>query len=69
MAPAGTPAAVVNRLNTALVSVLDSTEVKARLSTAALEPAFSTPAELRLKIQKDSAKWGRLIREFNIAAD
>ncbi|NPC58291.1 tripartite tricarboxylate transporter substrate binding protein [Caenimonas sp. S4] len=69
MAPAGTPDAIVNKLNAALVSVLDSTEVKARLSTAALETAFSTPAELRKKMEKDSAKWGKLIREYNIVAD
>ena len=69
MAPAGTPPAVVNKLNAALVAILDSTDVKARLSTAALETAFSTPAELRQKVRRDSAKWGRLIREFNIVAD
>jgi tripartite-type tricarboxylate transporter receptor subunit TctC len=69
MAAAGTPAHIVNKLNSALVSILDSTEVKARLSAAALETAFSTPAELRQKIRKDSAKWGKLIREFGIVAD
>jgi len=66
MAPAGTPKAAITKLNTALVSILDSTEVKARLSTASLETAFSTPEELRAKIQRDSAKWGALIRQFNI---
>jgi tripartite-type tricarboxylate transporter receptor subunit TctC len=69
MAPAGTPANVIAKINPALAAILGSTEVKARLSTVALETAFSTPAELRLKIQKDSEKWSKLIREHNIAVD
>jgi tripartite-type tricarboxylate transporter receptor subunit TctC len=69
LAPAGTPARIVNKLNAALVSILDSTEVKARLSTSALETSFSTPAELRQKIARDSAKWGKLIRDYNIVAE
>jgi tripartite-type tricarboxylate transporter receptor subunit TctC len=69
MAPAGTPANVIDKLNLALAAILGSAEVKARLSTAALETAFSTPAELRLKIQKDSEKWSKLIREYKITAD
>lgn len=69
MAPAGTPKAVIAKLNTALVGILDSTEVKARLSTASLETSFSTPEELRSKIQRDSAKWSALIKQFNISTD
>jgi tripartite-type tricarboxylate transporter receptor subunit TctC len=69
MAPAGTPASVIDKLNPALAAILGSTEVKARLSTAALETSFCTPAELRQKIQKDSEKWSRLIRENKISAD
>lgn len=69
LAPAGTPAGIVQKLNAALVAILDSTEVKARLSTSALETSFSTPEELRQKILKDSAKWGKLIRDYNIVAE
>jgi tripartite-type tricarboxylate transporter receptor subunit TctC len=69
LAPAGTPHDVVTKLNTALASILSSTEVKARLSTASLETAYSTPEELRTKIDRDSAKWGALIKQFNITVD
>jgi len=69
LAPARTPAHVINKLNPALTAILGSTEVKARLSTVALESAFSTPAELRQKIQRDSAKWSKLIRDYKISAD
>lgn len=69
MAPGGTPTPIIEKLNSALVSILDSTEVKARLYTASLETAFSSPAELRSKIERDSDKWGALIREHKLAAD
>ncbi|HTH77741.1 MAG TPA: tripartite tricarboxylate transporter substrate binding protein [Ramlibacter sp.] len=69
LAPAGTPASVIDKLNPALGSIIGSADVKARLATAALEPSFSTPGELRRKMVKDSEKWSKLIRENHISAD
>jgi tripartite-type tricarboxylate transporter receptor subunit TctC len=69
LAPAGTPAPIVAKLNAALVASLKDPEVRERFKTAGLEPTYSTPDELTQRIQVDAAKWSRLIREHNITAD
>lgn len=69
MAPAGTPAAIIARLNKELRGVLEAPDVKARFATVGLEPTSSTPEEVTQMIRRDSAKWGKLIKEYNITAD
>jgi len=69
LAPAGTPSSIIDKLHPLLATILGSADVKAQLATAALEPSFSTPGELRQRMQKDSEKWSKLIREFKISAD
>jgi tripartite-type tricarboxylate transporter receptor subunit TctC len=69
LAPAGTPAAVVARLNSALIAGLNNPEVRARFKTAGLETAYSTPEELTRRIKADTDKWSRLIRQYNITVD
>jgi tripartite-type tricarboxylate transporter receptor subunit TctC len=69
LAPAGTPAAVVAKLNAALVASLKKPEVRERFKTAGLETTFSTPEELTRRIQADTDKWSRLIHRYNITAE
>jgi tripartite-type tricarboxylate transporter receptor subunit TctC len=69
MAPAGTPAPIVARLNKELRVILDSPDVKAHFASVGLEPTSSSPEEVTQMMRRDSEKWGKLIKEHNLSAD
>ena len=69
LAPASTPAAIINRLNQEVVRLLHRAEVKQRLLSSGVEPLGSSPEELGAYIKADIAKWGKVIKEAGIRAD
>jgi tripartite-type tricarboxylate transporter receptor subunit TctC len=69
LAPAGTPAPVIARLNEAIVRILTTDAVKARLATLGLAVAPSTPAELTAIIREGLAVRGELVKAANIQAE
>lgn len=69
VAPAGTPADVVAKLNKALLAALDSTAIKARLQVLGLEATPSTPQQMNDYAAKERAKWGKLIQSVGIKVD
>jgi tripartite-type tricarboxylate transporter receptor subunit TctC len=66
MAPAGTPAAVVDKLHAALVEVLAMPDVNQRMVDAGLDVAPSTPAEFGKKVKDDMAAWNRAVANANL---
>ena len=67
LAPAGTPAAIVQRINTEVDKALADPAFKSEfLDKAGLEAMGGTPQQLTLLIKSERAKWGHLIREANI---
>ena len=66
---AGTPAAIIDRLNGALNEVLRSPEVREHLMSAGVTPAGGTPQELTALIQRESAKWKRVIEVSGATID
>lgn len=68
-APAGTPAAIVQRLNQEMVKTLSQAETKERLSRAGVEAVGSTPEQLAATLRTEMARWGKLIREAGIRAE
>ena len=62
VAPAGTPAAVVNRLNAELQSALNDPEIRRRIVASGAEPMPGTPAEFRSMIESEILKWARVIK-------
>jgi tripartite-type tricarboxylate transporter receptor subunit TctC len=68
-APAATPAPLVARLNEAMVKILTTDAVKAKLATLGLAVAPSTPAELAAVIKEGLAVRGELIKAANIKAE
>lgn len=62
LAPAKTPADIVNKLNDAVVKVLNLPEVKARLAEQGSEPVGSSPAEFKQFIAAEVGKWKELVR-------
>jgi len=69
MAPAGTPADVVNRVSADIAAVLRMPDVRDQLVGMGLEVVGSTPAEFAQYVKSESAKWGKVIREANVKVD
>ena len=69
LAPAGTPKAVVDRINTLVNQALEQPDVKARLATLGCDPAPSTPEAFAARVTGDVTRWKKLAAEKNIRAD
>ena len=65
-APAKTPAAVIAKLNAAIVAALNDPEVARKLIDVGAVPATSTPAELAEFLKSELARWGKVVRDNNI---
>ena len=65
-APAGTPPAIVNRLNQAIVGALHVEEIKKRIFDTGAEVVGTSPAEFAAYLKADMAKWSKLIKEKGI---
>jgi len=65
-APAGTPAAVVDRLNREVAAALAAPEVAKRLRDLGIEPRAGTPEALRAQLVGDIAKWKAVIERARI---
>jgi tripartite-type tricarboxylate transporter receptor subunit TctC len=62
MAPAGTPAPIVRKLNTDFVAALRTPDAQTRLRAEGVEPG-STPQEMADLLKSELARWGPLVKE------
>ncbi len=69
VAPAGTPAAAVARLNAALNVALRDDGVRGRLATDGAEAQPSTPAEYAADIAAEESKWSDIIRRAGVKGE
>ena len=67
--PSGTAPEVVAKLGKALQDALDSTRVKARFQTLALEALPGTPQQMASYAAAERERWGKLIKANNIHLD
>ncbi len=65
---AGTPNAVVSRLNLELNRVLELPDVRERMGTLGLDPAGGTPEAFARFVKEDIARWATVLREANVRA-
>jgi len=65
-APAGTPAALINRLNRDMVQVLQRADVKQKLLSIGIESIPSTPQEAATSIQSEVSIMGKVIAQAGI---
>ena len=68
-APAGTPPAVIRRLNSEINRILGSSAVKEKIAALGGEALPLSPAEFGAKALEDSKRFGTLIKERNIVGD
>ncbi|MFO0008082.1 MAG: Bug family tripartite tricarboxylate transporter substrate binding protein [Betaproteobacteria bacterium] len=62
LAPAGTPAPIVDQLSAAMRAALTSAEMRERLARMGAEPAPSTPAGFAALIKSELAKYREIVR-------
>jgi tripartite-type tricarboxylate transporter receptor subunit TctC len=69
VAPAGTPQAVVNRLNAEITAALNDEQIKTSMRNLGVEPAPTRPEVFEAYIRTETAKWGKVIRQASIKID
>ena len=65
-APAGTPGAVINRLNAETTAILRQSDVRERILATYNEPSPTTPEEFGDFIRAEIANWSKVIREAGV---
>lgn len=67
--PTGVPRDIVNRLAAEVSRALRAVDVRERFAALGIEPVGSTPEEALARIQRESARYEKVIRAANIRAD
>ena len=68
LAPAGTPPAIVEKLNAAVSKALDAPELQKEFAAQGANVVKMTPAEFGKYIKSETEKWGRVVKEGHITA-
>ena len=69
VAPRGTDAALIQRINRAMGQVLRLPEMRERLAALGIEPVDAPPEALAAKLREDAAQWAPLIRRTGMQPD
>jgi tripartite-type tricarboxylate transporter receptor subunit TctC len=69
LAPAGTPPAVLRRLNSELNAVLADPAARDKLATLGIEPTPGTPEQLREDMRRDLGRYGSVVKAAGIKAE
>ncbi len=65
---AGTPRAIIDRLNQASAQVINSPEVRSKLVSVSVDPETLTPEQLGSKIRRDYERWGKVVKAIGLKA-
>jgi len=69
LAPAGTPPAIINRLNGEVVKVVNQPDIKAKFLASGINTVGSSPEDFGRKIQAEVIRMGKVIKDANIRDD
>jgi tripartite-type tricarboxylate transporter receptor subunit TctC len=69
LAPAGTPPAIVAKLQAEVAKALDTNDAKEKLAAAGCEPFKSTSEQFAALIKEDLPKWARIVKESGATID
>ncbi len=67
--PAGTPPAIIARLNSTLNKLLETPDVQQRFFQMGAEVNLTTPAELGSYVRSEMAKWAKTVKEMGIKGE
>ena len=68
-APAGTPPEIVKRLNVEIVKILNSTDVKDKLTALGAEPVGDTPEQFSSYVKSEVVKWADVVKKSGAKVD
>jgi tripartite-type tricarboxylate transporter receptor subunit TctC len=66
LGPAGTPKAVVDRMNAEMNKSLGLPDIQARFAQLGFEPAGGSPADFAATMQRDAQKWSKVIKDAGV---
>ncbi|MEG1767160.1 MAG: tripartite tricarboxylate transporter substrate binding protein [Comamonas sp.] len=69
MAPAGTPAPIVAKVNAELVKLINDPEVRKQLEANGIEPQSSTPAEMDARVKREMTEFARQARRAKLSIE
>ncbi len=67
--PAGTPPAVVQKLNEEFIKAVRSPDIEKRITDQGLDVFTATPEQFAAQIRADTAKFGKVVKDANIKAE
>jgi tripartite-type tricarboxylate transporter receptor subunit TctC len=68
-APAGTPPAIVSRLNTEIVKILNMPDVRERMEQMGIDPVANTSEEFAAFQKAEITKWAKVVKDGNLKID
>jgi tripartite-type tricarboxylate transporter receptor subunit TctC len=69
LAPAGTPPAIVDKLNTEMVKIIHSPEFRQKMALIGAEPVGDTRQQMARQIADDTSRFARLVKENHIVVN
>ena len=66
VAPAGTPRALIERLQREIKAIVEAPDMREKLLQSAFEPIADTPAEFARYLAAERVKWGKVVRTANV---
>ena len=66
LAPAGTPAHIVNKLNAEVAKIMNTAETNKAMYDAGVEVSLSTPEALTQLMSSEMSKWGKVVKDAGI---
>jgi len=69
LAPAKTPPAIVSKLYDGVIKALRTTDLRERLKATALDTVGDTPQEFLSYMQRDIAKWTKVVKAAGVKLD
>jgi len=68
MAPAGTPKAIVNRIQQEVANILKMPDIVQALKAGGLDPEASSPEQHAIKIKDDLTRWSAVVKSTGLTA-
>jgi tripartite-type tricarboxylate transporter receptor subunit TctC len=68
-APKGTPADIIDRLNTEINALVADPKLRARLVSVGIEPVQMTPGQLGKLIEDATEKWAKVVKFAGVKAE